>query len=179
MPAKWNDIAVEDLVLATLGSPDGWFECIVTIDHGEDLFTLRYRDFPDWDPFVRRREHLALVHPGFTQLRTDGGVIVMSGEPRTDTIRDLNDAFRQNLAGRRVYLTAGVLALPGDGQARLIEEVRRFTAFDAGNDPHGEHGTARSPSAPGATSPRSTTTMPTLHSGSPDPAAPTVTRRVT
>ena len=66
LPAKWNDIAVEDLVLATLGSPDGWFECIVTIDHGEDLFTLRYRDFPDWDPFVRRREHLALVHPGFT-----------------------------------------------------------------------------------------------------------------
>lgn len=63
----------------------------------------------------------------------------MSGDPQATAIRDLNDAFRQSLAGGRVCLTAGVLALPGAEQARLIDEVRRFDAFDAGNDPNGEH----------------------------------------
>ncbi len=102
----------------------------------------------------------------------------MSGEPRTDTIRDLNDAFRQNLAGGRVCLTAGVLALPGDGQARLIEEVRRFTAFDAGNDPHGEHDFGALTFGPGRYFFKIDYYDADLTFGSPDPAAPTVTRRV-
>lgn len=65
LPRGWDVIAVGDLVLATLGSPDGWFECVVAEAHDDDLFTLRYRDFPDWEPFVRRREHLALINPNF------------------------------------------------------------------------------------------------------------------
>lgn len=65
LPRGWEVITVGDLVLATLGAPDGWFESVVAEVHDDDLFTLRYRDFPDWEPFVRRREHLALINPDF------------------------------------------------------------------------------------------------------------------
>ncbi|TXM67551.1 hypothetical protein FV226_21740 [Methylobacterium sp. WL12] len=42
----------------------GWYEAIVVAAPGDDLFTLRWRDWPD-DPLVaRRRDDLALLPPG-------------------------------------------------------------------------------------------------------------------
>jgi hypothetical protein len=56
-----------------------------------------------------------------------------------DRIRDLNDAFRATFEGGQVMLTAGVRALPADVLARAIRMVATYDAFDAANDPHGEH----------------------------------------
>ncbi len=56
-------------------------------------------------------------------------------------IRALNDAFRTTLDQRlgRVMMTAGVDALPSDVKAMVVRRVATFSAFDAENDPHGEH----------------------------------------
>jgi hypothetical protein len=58
-----------------------------------------------------------------------------------ERVRDLNDTFRKTLDPTlgRVMLTAGVNALPSDVSAMAIREVATFDAFDADNDPHGEH----------------------------------------
>jgi len=55
------------------------------------------------------------------------------------TIAELNDAFRRSFTGGQVVVTRGVHALPLDVQAAITERVRSFEAFDADNDPHGEH----------------------------------------
>ena len=60
---------------------------------------------------------------------------------RKDSIRELNDALRQTLAGGRVLLSPGVLSLPVEANAELLERVRSFTAFDPDND--AEHGFGR------------------------------------
>ncbi|MCG9081578.1 DUF3768 domain-containing protein [Laribacter hongkongensis] len=54
-------------------------------------------------------------------------------------IRQLNDALRTSLGGGRWMLTAGFRALPPRQQVDLLQAVRAFDAFDAGNDPWGEH----------------------------------------
>ncbi len=56
-------------------------------------------------------------------------------------IRALNDAFRTTLDQRlgRVMMMAGVDALPSDVKAMVVRRVATFSAFDAENDPHGEH----------------------------------------
>ena len=58
-----------------------------------------------------------------------------------ERIRELNDRFRKTLDPTlgRMMLTAGVDALPSDVRAMAIRNVATFDAFDAGNDPHGEH----------------------------------------
>jgi hypothetical protein len=49
----------------------------------------------------------------------------------------LNDHFRRQLVGGRLVFTAGIA---GREDANMIlEKVQRFDAFDADNDPHGEH----------------------------------------
>ena len=54
-------------------------------------------------------------------------------------VRALNDAFRQSSEGGHVALSAAVADLPAAAIAEVIEAVRAFERFDAGNDPHGEH----------------------------------------
>ena len=54
-------------------------------------------------------------------------------------IQELNDAFRKSFTGGRVMLTARVDALAEPDKAAVLEKVRTFDAFDADNDPHGEH----------------------------------------
>jgi Protein of unknown function (DUF3768) len=56
-----------------------------------------------------------------------------------DKIAALNDDFRQTTIGGRIVATRGVAMLPGALRARILDAVRRFDAFDEGNDPYGEH----------------------------------------
>ena len=58
--------------------------------------------------------------------------------PGADRIRALNDALRTSLSGS-VMLTRGVAALSAEAQREILEAVRRYDAFDAANDPYGEH----------------------------------------
>jgi len=58
----------------------------------------------------------------------------------TDTIRELNDAFRTAFRGRGdVFLTAAIAALPEEEQGEIVRRVQRFDAFTPENDPHCEH----------------------------------------
>ena len=54
-------------------------------------------------------------------------------------IRAVNDKLRVELTGGRVMMTAGLLALGLEMQARVLAAVRAFDAFTEENDPWGEH----------------------------------------
>ena len=54
-------------------------------------------------------------------------------------VRALNDALRRSFTGGRVVMTAGVAALPERVRAAVLTAVRGFEAFDAADDPYGEH----------------------------------------
>jgi hypothetical protein len=56
-----------------------------------------------------------------------------------EDIRRLNDAFRKSMSGGRVFMTAGVNALPSNIKAMVIRRVATYADFTADNDPHGEH----------------------------------------
>ena len=58
---------------------------------------------------------------------------------RAETIRRLNDHFRQTLKGGRALVTRGVLAHGEAFTSRAIAAVKAFDAFTPDNDPHGEH----------------------------------------
>jgi DNA-directed RNA polymerase subunit RPC12/RpoP len=58
---------------------------------------------------------------------------------RLNRIKVLNDNFRRTFTGGQVYLTTGVAALEARKKAQVLEAVRKFSLFDEGNDPHGEH----------------------------------------
>ncbi|WP_210485389.1 hypothetical protein [Microvirga antarctica] len=63
-PSSWSDIRVGSVVLATEGRQmEGWFEAVVTAAKPNDLFLVKWREWPDDQPFVRKREHLALLPP--------------------------------------------------------------------------------------------------------------------
>ena len=51
--------------------------------------------------------------------------------------RERNDRFRRSLTGGVVVLTAGVLALGAECQARILAAVRAFDDFD--DDPFDAH----------------------------------------
>ena len=61
-PCGWADIDVGSLVLATEGPSEGWWESVV-LEAEAELFTLKWRDWPDLPRFVRRRWQLAILHP--------------------------------------------------------------------------------------------------------------------
>jgi len=63
-PCGWADIRVGTIILAAAPPRySDWFECVVVAAEGDDLFTLRYCDWPNEPTFVRRRVQLALMHP--------------------------------------------------------------------------------------------------------------------
>ena len=53
------DLKEGALVLAPAAPDEGWWEAVVVKVKG-DLLTLRWRDFPDYPPFARRRNQIAL-----------------------------------------------------------------------------------------------------------------------
>ena len=63
----------------------------------------------------------------------------MSDKTQSEAIRDLNDQFRRTFTGGTLMLTAGVVALGAEAQARIITAVQAFDAFTPDNDPYGEH----------------------------------------
>ena len=63
----------------------------------------------------------------------------MSEKTQAEAIRDLNDKFRRSLTGGTLLLTAGIVALGAEAQARIIAAVQAFDAFTPDNDPYGEH----------------------------------------
>jgi len=62
-------------------------------------------------------------------------------------IAKLNDRFRhqlgmpvfENIIPGKVYMSAGIAALPPEMQICIWAEVRNFDQFTADNDPYGEH----------------------------------------
>ncbi len=63
----------------------------------------------------------------------------MTDKAQTDDIRALNDEFRRSFQGGLVLLTAGVIALGGEAQARIFAAVQAFDDFNEDNDPYREH----------------------------------------
>ena len=94
------------------------------------------------------------------------------------TIRDLNDAFRRSFVGGRVVQTCGIVELPSDVRAKVIQCVSTFDAFSADNDPHGEHDFGAFEVAGQKFFFKIDYYDKTLESGSQNPADPTITTRV-
>jgi hypothetical protein len=66
-PCGWADIQVGSIVLgAAPPRRTEWFECLVLAIEGEDVFVLRYCDWPKEPPFRRRRVEIGLMHPAYT-----------------------------------------------------------------------------------------------------------------
>jgi Protein of unknown function (DUF3768) len=58
---------------------------------------------------------------------------------KTEIIRALNDAVRQNLTVGTAFITAGVAALGADAVARIVKTIAVFDDFCHANDPYEEH----------------------------------------
>lgn len=93
-------------------------------------------------------------------------------------VRDLNDTFRRSFTGGRVVVTAGMAALPEATRTALLAAVRGFEAFDADNDPHGEHDFGAVAVGDARCFWKIDAYDRDLRCASPDPADPTVTIRV-
>jgi hypothetical protein len=63
LPRSWQEIGLGDLVLAQEDPEDGWYEAIV-VEVANDMFTLRWRDYPRYRRITRHRLRLGLLYPG-------------------------------------------------------------------------------------------------------------------
>jgi hypothetical protein len=62
--SSWASITVGSVVLVTEGRPqEGWWEAVVTEVKAGDLLVLRWRDFDEESPLVRKRQQVALLYP--------------------------------------------------------------------------------------------------------------------
>jgi hypothetical protein len=62
LPGTWDEITTGHLVIAQETLALGWWEAIV-INRKDDMFTLRFRDYPKIPKFVRHRSAIALMSP--------------------------------------------------------------------------------------------------------------------
>ncbi|WP_421928802.1 hypothetical protein [Neoaquamicrobium sediminum] len=65
LPDDWSKIVANSLVLAYSVDDESWFEAAVVETKGVDEVVLRWRDWPEMPNFVRRRQHVALMHPAY------------------------------------------------------------------------------------------------------------------
>jgi len=65
LPRNWQEIGIGDLVVACQSREDGWYEAIV-VEQNDDMFTLRWRDYPRERRIVRHRLRLGLLYPNAT-----------------------------------------------------------------------------------------------------------------
>ncbi|PND28448.1 DUF3768 domain-containing protein [Sinorhizobium sp. M4_45] len=57
----------------------------------------------------------------------------------SERIRVLNDWLRIHGAGGRVMMTSGIAALDDEQRHKVVTAIRSFDDFTEDNDPHGEH----------------------------------------
>jgi hypothetical protein len=62
LPRTWDEIAPGHLVIAQESLENGWWEAIV-LERKDDVFTLRFRDYPQLPKFFRHRSAIALMNP--------------------------------------------------------------------------------------------------------------------
>jgi hypothetical protein len=62
LPRTWDEIEPGHLVIAQESLDNGWWEAII-IDRKDDVFTLRFRDYPKLPKFFRHRSSIALMNP--------------------------------------------------------------------------------------------------------------------
>jgi hypothetical protein len=67
------------------------------------------------------------------------GSLIYEAVMERNSTRVLNDALRQTFTGGPIIVSPGVLSLPPQANAEVLERVRRFTAFDA-DDPYHDFG---------------------------------------
>jgi hypothetical protein len=60
LPGTWDEVAPGHVVLAREILECGWWEAVV-IERTGDLVTVRYRDYPKYQPIVRHRSAIALI----------------------------------------------------------------------------------------------------------------------
>ena len=105
----------------------------------------------------------------------------LNAEPTGDAkaeIRRLNDLLRTSGAGGRIVTTAGIDQLSIGEIALIVSAVARFNDFNENNDPHGEHDCASLRAAGHDVIWKIDYFDLDLHHHSPNPADPSVTRRV-
>jgi hypothetical protein len=99
-------------------------------------------------------------------------------EAKTDKIRELNDQLRQNFAGGAAVMTPGIAALGAEAVARIVKTVAVFDDFCHANDPHEEHDFGAFDADGQRVFFKIDYFDESLTYHSPDPADPSVTKRV-
>lgn len=90
----------------------------------------------------------------------------------------LNDWLRMHGAGGRVMMTSGIAALGDEQRRKVVAAIRSFDAFTEDNDPRGEHDCAILEVDDLSIMFKIDYYDLTLSSHSPNPADPSVTKRV-
>jgi hypothetical protein len=62
-PGDWSNLMVGDIVLASEGLDDGWWEAKIEEVLPEEQFRLRWREWPELEEFTRGIVDLGLLHP--------------------------------------------------------------------------------------------------------------------
>ena len=96
----------------------------------------------------------------------------------TDRIRALNDELRQHLTGGCAVMTAGIAALGQEAVDRIVKTIAVFDDFCHANDPHEEHDFGAFDADDHRVFFKIDYYDESLTYHSPDPADPSVTKRV-
>jgi hypothetical protein len=70
LPTDWSKLKAGHVVLAEESSEEGWWEAVVIAAKDNDVFELRWRDWPENPAFIRHRTRLALMHPRLTPAKS-------------------------------------------------------------------------------------------------------------
>jgi hypothetical protein len=99
-------------------------------------------------------------------------------DSKTARIRALNDELRQNFAGGVAVMTPGIAALGAAAVARIVKTIAVFDDFCHANDPHEEHDFGAFDTDGHRVFFKIDYFDESLTYHSPDPADPSVTKRV-
>jgi hypothetical protein len=99
-------------------------------------------------------------------------------DTKTARIRALNDELRQNFADGLAVMTPGIAALGGEAVARIVKTIAVFDDFCHANDPHQEHDFGAFDADGHRVLFKIDYFDESLTYHSPDPADPSVTKRV-
>ena len=99
-------------------------------------------------------------------------------DTKTARIRALNDELRQNFAQGMAVMTPGIAALGAEAVARIVKTIAVFDDFCHANDPHEEHDFGAFDADGHMIMFKIDYFDESLTYHSPDPADPSVTKRV-